>query len=523
MQEITQPDPQGQEGIHRRLIAGTAGKLMSLAINFGEQILLVPIFLYFWGPDRFADWTVLIATASFVGLIDLGLQNYYSNGLQLALSRGDERKFSRMLHEAAALYLGLAAIGAAAILALAGSVDWTSALNLTGAGGSPPDAVLILLGLHFVAMLPFGIGNAVYRAHGDFVLGIMVGNLLRLALIAAIVGGLSVGINAAGLAGIHVAVAIIAWLAMVLHQTRRYTDLRYGIRLPDRVAMKEVFAVAPLYAAVLGATMLTTHGTIFLVSGLAANGAAAALLYRTLRTLIGMIRLIPDQIMHVTGVEMARQYAQDDAGSLSRTYGFFSRFAGGLCGGFAGMVAYFAPPFFPLWTLGDIPFDATVFWPLLAAAAFAGPSLAGTSVLFFINKPAGMAGAHIAAGLATLILCAVLIPELGAAGAAWAVLAAEALILSTVIPWQTARILSINAPRMILHTHLYMVASFVISALCAWAAVTVCGAETLPRLVLAGIVWTALAAGPAFFLLFDGAQREWLLHQLLTRTGLRRG
>ena len=37
------PAPQGQEGIHRRLVLGWAGKLLALVISVGEQVLLVPV------------------------------------------------------------------------------------------------------------------------------------------------------------------------------------------------------------------------------------------------------------------------------------------------------------------------------------------------------------------------------------------------------------------------------------------------------------------------------------------------
>lgn len=510
-------DPQGQAGIKRRLITGTAGKVMTLAINFGEQILLVPVFLHFWGPDRFADWTVLIAAAGTVTLLDMGLQNYYGNGLQLALSRGDKSGFARMLRQAVGLYMALSAIALVLILSVGWSIDWRAALNLSAAAAENESAILILLAVHFVGMVPFGIGNSVYRAHNDFTLSIMVGNLLRLTLITMIVAGLAAGITAVGLAVLHIIVAVLGWIAMITHQRRRYPDLQYGVGWLDRTDWRDLLSVAPLYALVLAAIMLTTHGTIFLVAGLAAEGSVAALIYRTLRTLIGMVRLIPDQIMHVTGVEIARQYAQQDSKSLETTYQFFSRFAGGLCGAFAGMLVFIAPAFFPIWTLGDLDFDYAVFWPLLAAAALAGPSLAGMSVLFFINRPAGMAGAHIASGVVTLVLCLILIPQFGAAGAGWAVLAAEAGVLSTAIPWQTAKIIGGNAFKMIGLTYTFTGIAFILSAASAWAGIRLFGGATLESLIMAGCVWMVLITGPLFMILLNRAQRGWVYGQVQTR------
>ena len=57
-----------QHGIHRRLVVGWLSKGMALTITFGEQILLVPVFLIVWGPDRYGDWLVLLSAAGFVAL-----------------------------------------------------------------------------------------------------------------------------------------------------------------------------------------------------------------------------------------------------------------------------------------------------------------------------------------------------------------------------------------------------------------------------------------------------------------------
>ena len=45
--------------------------------------------------------------------------------------------------------------------------------------------------------------------------------------------------------------------------------------------------------------------------------------------------------------------------------------------------------------------------------------MAGVAILYFINKPRGMVTAHVVGGLTVTLLCFVLIPKLGAAGAAW--------------------------------------------------------------------------------------------------------
>ena len=106
---------------------------------------------------------------------------------------------------------------------------------------------------------------------------------------------------------------------------------------------------------------------------------------------------------------------------------------------------------------------------------------------------------------------------MGAAGAAWAVLIAEAGVLSTIIPWQTARISGGSAIRMISLTYGFTAIAFAISTGCAWVSIRVLQGDTLITLTLAGIGWAILVAGPLFLILLNSPQRGWVIEQIKQR------
>jgi O-antigen/teichoic acid export membrane protein len=509
--------PPGQEGIHRRLALGWAGKMLALAIAVAEQILLVPVFLFFWGPAIYGDWLVMLSTAGLLVLLDAGLQTYYANAFHLALSRGEADRFRRLLHQAAAAYTAIVAVALPAALLAGALVRWPAALNLGSTGAGSASFVLALLAAFFLTRLPFGAANAVYRAHGDYVVGVMVANAVQLGLIGTIALTLWAGGGMVALALAYLAVVAASWGLLVSHQRRRYPQLRFGIARPDGAALRALGSVAPFYALAPAATMVTTQGTVILIAALAAGGRTVVA-YATLRTLTGIARIVTDQVTQVTGVEIARQFAQRDRRALTALYDFTCRLAGGLCGALSGAVAFFGPPFLAVWTLDKVPFEPAIFWPLLAAAALAGPSIAGASVLTVINRPRGIAGAAAAAAAVVLVLCLVLIPRLGGAGAAWAVLAAEACVLSVVLPVQTAKAIGGSAVARIAITQLHAGAAFSIGAGGAWLSLWYAGDETLAGLVLAGLLWCCLALPPLFLLLFNRARRQWIMDRLRERS-----
>lgn len=513
------PTPTGQEGIHRRLVLGWAGKMLALAIAVAEQVLLVPVFLYFWGPAPYGDWLVALSAAGLLVLLDAGLQTYYANAFHLALSRGDEAAFRRLFHQAGAVYAAILALALPAALLAGVAVPWKEALRLGTTGSGTASLVLVLLAVSFLARLPFGAANAVYRAHGDFAVGIMTGNAAQTLLIGAVALALWADGGMVALGVVYLAVVAASWAGIVAHQRRRYPGLRYGFARPDGTALRELAVVAPLYALAPAATMVATQGTVVLIAALAAGGGAVVA-YATLRTLTGIARMVTTQVTQVAGVEIARQYAQGDTPALATLYDFICRLTGGLSGALSGAVAFFGPPFLAIWTLGKVPFEPHIFWPLLASAALAGPAVAGASVLHVINRPRGIAAAYAASAALVIVLCLALVPAMGGAGAAWAVLAAEAGVLSVVLPAQTARAIGGSAVARTVLTQLHAGAAFSIGAGSAWLALWYTGADTLGELVVASVLWCCLALPPLFLLLFNRGRRKWIVDRLRERSPL---
>src|SRR5690606_18736366 len=111
-------------------------------VLFGQQFLLVPIFLYFWGADLYRDWLVILSTVGFLSLLDFGLQPYYSNLLLLSWSRGAREEFRRALHHGLALYLMMAAVILPILFLAAYLLPWSGILGLETLGGR---AVVVLL------------------------------------------------------------------------------------------------------------------------------------------------------------------------------------------------------------------------------------------------------------------------------------------------------------------------------------------------------------------------------------------
>ena len=297
--------PPTQEGMHRRLAQGFLAKSLAVIIQFGQQFLLVPVFLHFWGPERYSDWLVLLSTVTFLSLLDLGLQTTYSNELLMTWSRGERRAFNRVLHHGLAIYLILVLVAVSVLMVGAYAMPWPDLLNLKAATPVTATMVIGVLGLYVLANIPIAMVANIYRARGEFALGSAVGSASLVTYLCATMVTLWLDGGMVMLAAAHLVVVAATWGAIVTHLKRRYIDLHFGLRRPSRNEIRKAMTTSPAYAVIPAAMALNVHGTVLMIAGLGA-GAVEVVVFTTIRTLTGVARQAAAQLGQAAGAEMSR-------------------------------------------------------------------------------------------------------------------------------------------------------------------------------------------------------------------------
>ena len=165
-----EPDnaPPPGRGLVSRILRAMGAQLATQGLRIAQQILLVPFFLKAWGIDVYNDWLVINAAVAFLAIFDGGMQPYFSGLLQEHFVRGDHASYRRAarigcFNYLAVILLAIVGVGAASLV-----IDWRDMLKI----GSLPDTqaywTLALLAGSTLLMLPFGIANSIYRAHGEY-------------------------------------------------------------------------------------------------------------------------------------------------------------------------------------------------------------------------------------------------------------------------------------------------------------------------------------------------------------------
>ncbi|MBE0669378.1 MAG: hypothetical protein IH588_02215 [Anaerolineales bacterium] len=130
---------------------------------------------------------MLTAFVSYLGLLDLGGQNYIGNLLAFDFVKGDEAAFQNRLAEGLSVF---SVISSVALLLLAGVLCFPA---LSMPGNAPPlslaeRGVLLFMGWSFLLSIPQGVFVTIYRATGKLFAGMMIGNAVRLFSLFGLIG-----------------------------------------------------------------------------------------------------------------------------------------------------------------------------------------------------------------------------------------------------------------------------------------------------------------------------------------------
>ena len=103
-----------------RVAKGFLANSLGQTINAVAQIVLVPVFLAYWGRERYGEWVTLSAVIAYLAIIDFGMQMFVVNRLNQCYVNRDVEEHTRVLQSAllVSVLFSVAALAISALLLL---------------------------------------------------------------------------------------------------------------------------------------------------------------------------------------------------------------------------------------------------------------------------------------------------------------------------------------------------------------------------------------------------------------------
>jgi len=417
-----------RERIARALGAGAFGNAVTIII----QLVSIPLFLRYWGVERYGEWLILTAIPSYLALSDLGFGNVTANDMTMAAATGDTERRRITYHSTCALFAVVFLVLAALVPAIALAVSETSLLGIRHLQPSDVFWVLILLGGGVAVSQSAGLVSAVYRCEGRYATGTMLFNLLRLAEFLGSAVALAAGAQAITLAAVMIAIRGTG-TALIHGRALRFAPWsRISVRHAQKSRVRALAVPALSFLAFPIGNAINLQGFSLLVGSLL--GTSALVVFSTMRTVCRVASQAMTLITVAVWPEMSRAFGRADLPMARRLHRGACQASLALGGAAVLILGFAGPHLLQVWTHGKVQVDDAAFRFLLAGVAINALWLTSSVVSMSANRHQRQAAVYMVVSVAGLVLAMPLAHRYGIAGAASATLFIELGMALFVVP-----------------------------------------------------------------------------------------
>ena len=426
MKENTQP-------VIQRLRKGLGAQGFGQAVNLFIRLAEVPLFLAFWGPERYGEWLMVAAIPAYLAMADGGFTGATQREMTMRMGAGDRQGALAVFQSTWVLLLIVSTVVMAAAVLTAVLMPLDQWLHLKSMPGDTLTAVILLLTAHIIVSFQGGLIYGGYSCEGRYARGtflIAVTYLLDFGglALAVMLGGGPIEAAFGFLGG-----RVLGLLIFLLDLPKVAPWLRFGWASASRDEVARLFRPSLASMAFPLGEALNTQG-MRLVMGLVLGPAAVAV-FSSIRTLcrsamkpiVIVTRLIEPEIAFAFGA--ARHDLVRKLFSRSCQITLWAVLPACVALWFVGAALLH------LWTRGQIVMDVPLYALLLLASAANSMWYTALMVPYATNRHEQIAVLYAAIyGCGVLILSIALMRPFQSAGAGVALLVGELAMAAVVLP-----------------------------------------------------------------------------------------
>jgi O-antigen/teichoic acid export membrane protein len=308
------------KSILRMLAAYSASQGVTLV----SQLLVPPLFLhrYSHGVEMYGEWVALTAAISYLGLLNLGIQNYANNQMALHYNRGEVQEAKTVQSAALRLILVMVLIALVAGLSILFMpvARWMSLRYVSAAAAS---LTLLFMVMQLVFAWFFGFLTNSYVVTGELHRGANWQNVQR--LFAALSLAAFVWVRAS-----FPVLALTQLVSMVFFAVFALIDIRVrapillpSLRYAKTKDMLRVLKPSGYYGLLAFSSFLCYQGPVLLIQRLL--GPASVAVFALSRTVFSMSRQLLAILTYSIGQETITLIAQRKWSQMRRMYDLSER------------------------------------------------------------------------------------------------------------------------------------------------------------------------------------------------------
>lgn len=389
--------------LRNRLFNGMGAQAFGQAVQIIIRLGEVPLFLAFWGAQRYGEWLMVAAIPIYLSIGDGGFTTTSCRDITMRSSSGDKNGALAVYQSTWVLLLFLSLTIGLITTIIMRFVPLRQWLNFSSMTGQETSIVFLILVIHILLGFQGGLLNAGFWATNRYPQSMFLGSFTRflefcLMALAMLMGGGPIQAAASYLLG-RIIGTVIIWGA----QRKVCPWLTFGFRYASLAEVRRL--IAPSFASL---AFPVGNGlniqAIRLIIGIVLGPSAVAV-YVPLRTLSNFV-VQPRQVVNqLAEPEMAMAFGDGNKNLFNKLFEQSVRISFWSCLLVAIILIPVSYLIFPIWTTGEIAINWPTFIFLILAAVVNSIWYAALMVSYSTNRHGKIAIYYLLIyGLAVLVM-----------------------------------------------------------------------------------------------------------------------
>lgn len=375
--------------------------LFRVVVLFTNQILLVPLYLIYWGTEVYSDWIILSAVTTFFTMSDLGLNNVTCNMFCICYAQNNTEKCQSLLFNNYFLVITLGFIITIFVFLSGYIFDYNRLLGLHSISSNEASYILtLLIAQVFLGML-CTIPDAIYNANHLASKAIYLNNGYKLICSVIILIGILIDLSVSTIVTLNLLPPLLLLLYKYTNTQKLFhnnTDKQNF----DYKLLKDIIKPSLYYMSFPFGNMIIFQCFTLLVNSF--FGDSVLILFNTTRSLVNFIRTIIQTITAAVKPEFSLAYGRMDYQYMQKIYHHILLICFLLSIGICIFLLIFGPSIYNFWTSGKINFEYSLMIALFLSMIFNSIWEASGAVLMSTNNHIGLGKVYIISSILSLIL-----------------------------------------------------------------------------------------------------------------------
>jgi O-antigen/teichoic acid export membrane protein len=303
--------------VYKSIAKNFAASTFGMGVNFLSQIAMVPLFISFWGVDKYADWILITSLSTIFVMSDMGLNRASNNEFVIKFYK---KEFETCLKLQTNGFLFVLLVFAF-FLMISIFVDYIwgfkEILGVTQFTEQETSIGFILLLTDVFVMMYGRVYHGIFRATSRTHVVIVVDNLSRLGSLIVMFFGIYLGMSIINM----LILFILPDLFGVFYKhfsAKKSFDSGFSLSNFDKEVLKSIVKPSLAFMFFPLGQAISSQGMVFVVNSLL--GGTVLVVFTTTRTLVNFLRQVVNMLSTSINPEICAAYGRNDYKTILNIY-----------------------------------------------------------------------------------------------------------------------------------------------------------------------------------------------------------